>query len=335
MRNSKKKNKSRSEFLGTRNFLPSADKEIEVEKETKDAENEGAEIKESDKVTRVKDECRVKDRKINTVDVESERILSSEEVRQKNKERNNFLYGKDARKESRHKRLPWKEMYAFYVRGERVVKGGIKHTTSPTYKDVAERFNCSYASVCKYAREHNWTEKRKKYRDKLSTEFSFHGQLAADINGQVLNCASILVKKVTNKLIDPTFLATSDSIIEGVNGNFYVYDIDSPDLIPLPPGGGKESDVVKIEKLTKSLESINRICNNTVQVEIENASLLEELKGVETAKEMAKERKKRIEELHRRLMPSDRTSMRMSKREKAESVAKAREAKNRKTEKTE
>lgn len=277
---------------------------------------------------------------VSTVSVEAETILSPEEVSREKKERDKKNFGDNNK---RVHLLPWKEMFNFYVRGERVIKGGIKHTTYPTYREVAERFNCAPSTVGAYAGQNNWVAKRKRYREKLSSEFSFPGQLAADINTQVLNCSSVLVRKITSKLNDPAFLPCSEDII-AIEGNFYVRnyvedpmappvtDLSNYDLLPVPGGLSKNTEVADIEKITKSLESINRICNNTVQVEIENSHLLDELQQAKDTAEAVKQREARIEELKKRIEGTKR-KRKLTNKEKTEKALAAKTAKAEKSNK--
>jgi hypothetical protein len=203
--------------------------------------------------------------------------------------------------------LPWREMFTFYVKGERVINGGLKHNTTPTYEDVAERFNCSKHTISAYASKNDWVTKRDAYRNRLANEFSFYGQMAADINGEVLATAAGLVKKIKAKVFDPTFLPEQSRIVTIDEESFV--ELDSGELIPLPsmaqgknrkPGMG--SEVKDILDLAKSLETINRICNTTVQIEVENAKLMEDAsEGLIGESEKAEHRMRQIQEMTQRV----------------------------------
>lgn len=250
------------------------------------------------------------DESIQTLDIEAEEVEEDSGLVRRKAPRN--FNGSNKRVGT----FPWKEMLSFYVRGERVIKGGLRHTTTPTYRDVAERFGCAYNTVCMHAKADNWVEKRDIYRSKLSNEFSFYGQMAADINGEVLNTASAMIQKIKRKVLDPTFIPEpSDVIKQGKKS--YVLCPDTGELIQLPEHGKNPSsqpETKTILDLVKALETINKICNSTVQVEIDNANLLEsENNRLNDGEEQQGYRMKRVEELQKRL---GQTKKSLSKKER-------------------
>ena len=198
--------------------------------------------------------------------------------------------------------LPYKDMLAYYVKGEKVIKGGIKHTTSPTYEDIAKKFNCSYHAITAYAAKHNWVEKRRVYREKMTDDFSFLGQMAADTNGEVLSASQMLMKKVAKRIGSPTFMPDPEKIVEK-DGRYFVIDESADgldDLIPLLPEGKQLHGSQVLLNIAKSLDTINRICNSTVQVEVDNVSLIEDTKS-ENPSKRSESRMRQIEQLQQRL----------------------------------
>lgn len=248
-----------------------------------------------------------------TIEVSSSRVEENQKTSLKKRASKNFHGGS-----KKIGSLPWREMFTYYVKGERVIDGGLKHNTTPSYEDVAIRFNCSKNTVAAFGSKNDWVKKRDAYRNKLSNEFSFYGQMAADINGEVLSTAAGLVKKIKARVFDPTFLPDRSQIVEE-DGKFYLEVEDKSilgasdsskvtRLIPLSSevkntSKKAQSDEIKsILDLTKSLETINRICNSTVQVEVDNASLLEsQNEGLIGAEERAEFRMRQIEEMTERI----------------------------------
>jgi hypothetical protein len=228
--------------------------------------------------------------------------------------------------------LPWREMFTYYVRGERVIDGGLKHNTTPSYEDVAIRYNCAKQTVAAFGRKNDWVKKRDAYRSKLSNEFSFYGQMAADINGEVLSTAAGLVKKIKARVFDPTFLPDRSRIVE-LDGEFFIEaDVDGS-LISLSsevknPSKKTQGDEIKsILDLTKSLETINRICNSTVQVEIDNASLLEaQSDSLVGEEERAEFRMRQIEEMTQRIGHKRSTASKRERLAQARSVKQVNQA---------
>ena len=231
----------------------------------------------------------------NVINIEAEKIYEPSNKQKK------YAFGRNKEESKRVGSLPYKDMLAYYVKGEKVMRGGIKHTTSPTYEDIAKKFNCSFSAVNQYAAKHNWVEKRKAYRERITDDFSFSGQMAADINCEILSTSRYLMEAVTDKLKSPTFMPSDESIVER-NGRLFVID-DEDNLIPIVEGKQLHYSQV-IVNMAKALDTINRICNSTVQVEIDNAYLLEEEKEVIGTEEVAAKRMRQIEQLQQRLEES-------------------------------
>ena len=231
------------------------------------------------------------------IEVEAERV---KEYSPKQKKYN--FVNSEAGTTKRVGTLPYKDMMAYYIKGEKVIKGGIKHTTSPTHEDVAKKFNCSYGAITQYAAKHNWFEKRKAYREKMTSDFSFAGQMAADINCEVLSGVKHLTRKINAELSSPTFMPNKEDIVER-NGKFFVA-ADSGELIPLVDKSNGVKPLHYSQELlniAKTLDTVSRICNNTVQVEIDNAYLLEEEGNKGDTKANSANRMRQIEQLQQRL----------------------------------
>ena len=180
----------------------------------------------------------------------------------------------DSAIKKKRRALPYSDMFAFYVKGEKTIQGGHKFTSTPDYQEVADRFNCSLESVQKAGRKQQWVKKRKAYREKLQGDFSFYGQMAADINGKVLDNSNRLMSRIQAKISHPTFMPDPDSIVVAADDKTYVEDAEGK--MHLYNGNeGKLHETQILLNMTRSLELINKICNNTVQVEVDNLNLLQ------------------------------------------------------------